>query len=197
MKRTNEDQINTRQYWNYIYTTPAKTLDYWTSTGRFDEAIKYIKDGDKVIDIGCGVGILTRMVHSKRKNCEVWGTDISDEVIKNNKKNDPETKYLMGYAGEQNDLPSNYFDVVFSGELIEHMDIPERLFREAYRILKSGGKLIVTTPISDRVRSAEHVWYFEEEDLIKFYIDAGFYEPEFISLDGTEYLIVYFCVGKK
>jgi hypothetical protein len=47
------------------------------------------------------------------------------------------------------------------------------------------------------VRSPEHIWYFEKEDLIKFYKDAGFKEPEFVDLDGTEYLIVFFAIGEK
>lgn len=197
MKRTNEDQINSKPYWNYIYTTPAKAVDYWTPTRRFDKALELIKDGDKVIDIGCGVGVLTRMVQKFRKGCEVWGTDISDEVIHNNLVSDPETNYIVGYAGQQSNLPDNFFDVVFSGEVIEHLDMPEKLFQEAYRILKPGGRLIITCPISDRVRSPEHIWYFEKDDLIKFFKDAGFKTPEFIDLDGTEYLIVFFAVGGK
>lgn len=194
--RTNEPQINSRQYWNYIYTTPAKNLEYWTPTRRFDKAFDLVKDGDKFIDIGCGVGVLTRMIQ-RGKKCEVWGTDISDEIIRNNLVDDPDTQYLVGYAGEQKDLPSEYFDVVFSGEVIEHLDTPEKLFEEAYRILKPGGKLIITCPKDDSVKSPEHLWYFNKEDLTKFYTDAGFKIPEFIDLDGTEYLVVFFCVGVK
>jgi 2-polyprenyl-3-methyl-5-hydroxy-6-metoxy-1,4-benzoquinol methylase len=197
MKRTNEPQINTKPYWNYIYTTPAKRVDYWTPTRRFTVALQFIKDGDKVIDIGCGVGVLTRMIQQERKGCEVWGTDISDEVIKNNTIGDPSTQYQVGYAGDQNDLPSNYFDVVFSGEVIEHLELPDRLFTEAFRILKPGGKLIITTPFEDRVRSAEHVWYFNRDDVTKFYTDAGFNTPKFIDLNGMEYLIVIFAIGEK
>jgi 2-polyprenyl-3-methyl-5-hydroxy-6-metoxy-1,4-benzoquinol methylase len=197
MQRTREDQINSKQYWNYIYTTPAKAVDYWTPTRRFAKALEYVKDGDKVIDIGCGVGVLTRMVGRERQGCEVWGTDISDEIIKNNILSNPETKYLVGYAGEQKDLPSEYFDVVFSGEVIEHMDVPEMLFSEAYRILKPGGKLIVTCPKDDNVRSPEHLWYFNRDDITTFYTDAGFKSSELIDLDGTEYLVVFFALGTK
>jgi ubiquinone/menaquinone biosynthesis C-methylase UbiE len=197
MKRTNEVQINSKGYWNYIYTTPAKVVEYWTSTRRFVKALSYVKNGDKVIDIGCGVGVLTRIIQKERQGCEVWGTDISDEVIGNNTAEDPKTKYLVGFAGEQKDLPSNYFDIVFSGEVIEHMDVPESLFSEAYRILKPGGKLIVTCPKDDNVRSSEHLWYFDKDDMVKFYKDAGLKEPEFIELDGVEYLVVFFCVGVK
>jgi len=197
MKRTDELQINSRTYWNYIYTTPAKAVDYWTPTRRFVKALSYVNDGDKVIDIGCGVGVLTRMIQKERQGCEVWGTDISDEVIKNDLVDDPRTEYRVGFAGEQKDLPDEYFDVVFSGEVIEHMDLPETLFSEAYRILKPGGKLIITCPKDDNVRSPEHLWYFNKDDMVKFYKDAGFKEPEFIELDGTEYLVVFFCVGEK
>ena len=75
------------------------------------------------------------LIKKEKKDCEIWGTDISDEVIKANKKDKKGIKFFHGYAGHQDFLPSNYFDVVFAGELIEHMDYPEKLFEEAYRIL--------------------------------------------------------------
>ena len=197
MKRTQEPQINSRRYWNYIYTTPAKMVEYWSPSQRFGRALDLIKDGDKVIDLGCGVGVLPRMIQEKRKGCEVWGLDISDEVIRNDQVEDPDTKYMVGEVGYNSDLPDNYFNVVFCGETIEHMDYPEKLFQEAFRILKKGGILIVTTPKEDRVRSSEHVWYFEDEDVKKFYRDAGFNGPKLLDLDGMEYMVVFFALGEK
>lgn len=197
MLRTDKNQINTRTYWNYIYTTPARTAEYWSDTRRFRKALEYVKDGDRVIDIGCGVGIFCRMAQKKRIGTEVWGRDISDEIIRLNKQMDIGINYAVGYAGEQGDLPSNYFNIVFCGETIEHMDEPQQLFNEAFAILKSGGKLIITTPLEDHIVSEEHVWYFTKEDIKTFYKTAGFKEPEFVELEGMEHMVVIFAAGEK
>lgn len=194
---TGKLQINTKVYWNYIYTTPAKEKEYWTDTARFPTAVSYVKDGDKFIDLGCGVGIPGRMIKEQKKGCEIWGVDISSEVIENNKKADPDIKYSQGYIGRLEHLPKNYFDVCFSGETIEHLDFPQDLFKDAHRILKPGGRLIITTPIEDHIDSPEHVWMFTRNDIRKLFTDAGFKNVEFIDLPDTEYLIVFFATGIK
>lgn len=197
MKATGNPQINTRVYWNYIYTTPAKRKEYWVHTNRFPLAVSFVKDNDRFIDLGCGVGLPGRMVKEKHKGCEVWGVDISSEIIEQNKIDDPGTKYFQGYIGALDFLPLEYFDVVFAGEVIEHLDNPMDLFRDAYKILRKGGKLIITTPIKDGVDSPEHVWYFEKDDIEKFYRDAGFNQPEFKGLPNLEYKVVFFAIGEK
>lgn len=197
MIRTNNPQINTKIYWNYIYNTPAKKLEYWSKTDRFPEFVKHVKDGDKVLDIGCGVGIPGRTVLKERKGCEIWGVDISSEIIEANKKDEPKIKWHQGYVGRLDFLPENYFDIIFSGEVAEHLDNPLDLFRDAYRLLKKGGQFVITTPNKNHVDSSEHVWYFERIDVKNFFKSAGFEKIKFINLSDMEYLVVYFAIGKK
>jgi len=197
MRATNNEQINTKVYWNYIYTTPAKYKDYWGRTHRFFTLMDYIKDGDKFIDLGCGVGVPGQMVNEKKKGCEIWGVDISDEVIKNSKKDAPYGKWFQGYVGGLDFLPKDYFDVCFSGEVIEHLDEPKDLFRDAFRILKKDGKLVITTPNEDLIHSQEHVWLFTKEDVENLFTSAGFKKVEFVSLPDIEYKMVIFAVGTK
>lgn len=197
MLKTGNSQINTKIYWDYIYTTPAKELDYWKDTNRFPKALDYVKDGDKFIDIGCGVGIPSRLVKRMRKDCEVWGVDLSESVINKNKSEEPDIRFEQGCVGNLDNLPKNYFDVVFAGELIEHLDDPSVLFNDAHRILKKGGKLIVTTPQNDGVISPEHLWYFNKDDVEDMYFNAGFKNLEFVDLPDMEHILVFFTVGVK
>lgn len=215
MKATGNTNINTRTYWNGIYGDEGKRAMYEAQgtdhpvhlddgrtatashTARFLTAASYVKDGDKVIDIGCGIGAFTRLVKEIKKDCEIWGTDISDQAIKDNLKIDPDIKYLHRYIGEQDDLPENYFDVVFTGEVLEHMEDPSVLLKDCARILKKGGTLVLTTPNENHIQSHEHTWFFEKEDVDNLFQDAGFEDIKFIDLPDLEWTMVIFCVGKK
>ena len=216
MKKTNESyNVNTKTYWNGVYNNDLKRAEYAAAgtsrivvnykgefaaidkTHRFSRGVQEVKDGDKVIDIGCGIGHFTKLVKKTHPKCEVWGVDISDVVIESNKVENPEIKYLYSHIGRQDGIPSDYFDVAFCGETIEHLDSPEILFQDAQRVLKKGGKLIITTPKEDHIKSVEHVWFFEEADVQKFYEDNGFEKVEFVSLPDTEHLFVIFGIGVK
>jgi 2-polyprenyl-3-methyl-5-hydroxy-6-metoxy-1,4-benzoquinol methylase len=213
MKRTSEPyNVNTRTYWNGIYGDDAKKKEYLLAsynqmyfrsdknamvdmTQRFKTAVKEVKDGDRALDMACGVGNFANMVKETYPDCEVWGTDISDAVIKANQKEYPNIKYLAKTVGEI--LEKDYFDVIFCGEIIEHLDDPASLFKSAFQQLKKGGKLITTTPRGEHIHSMEHVWYFEKEDVEKLYTDNGFKDVRFPELPDTEHIYVIFGIGAK
>lgn len=203
MKPTGNQNINSKTYWNLIYQNDEKRQEYLDNetighpTERFNYALQEISDNSIVLDIGCGVGFFTELVYLKKSNCEVWGVDISDAVIKANGERNPQITYKQGYVGALKDIPANYFDFVFSGEVLEHLDTPEKLFKDAYTALKPGGKFLVTTPVEDNVRSDEHVWEFTHEDIEKLMLSNGFTDPRFIYLPHLEHLMVIMCIGTK
>ena len=197
MKKLNQPQLNTKTYWNYIYTTPARSREYWERTYRFLNFLNYVKDGDKVIDLGCGVGIPCRLVQEKKKDCETWGVDISNEVIENNVSEEPKTTWKYGHIGNLSFLPMDYFDVAFCGEVIEHLDNPLVAFQDAYRVLKNNGKFIITTPIKNHIYSDEHQWEFEEQDIELLYKQVGFKNIKFEQLPNMEHTMIFFVIGEK
>lgn len=215
MQKTNNPNINTRTYWNQVYGTPQKRAQYAAQgtdkpittpdgmhhaavkTNRFTKTLEYIKPYDAVLDIGCGVGVFTRLVKETYPMAEVWGTDISDQAIADNRKEHPDIQYRTARVGYQDGVPQDHFDVVFSGETLEHLDEPSDLFRDAYKALKKGGLFILTTPVEDRIRSEEHTWTFTHEDIEQLYQDNGFAWPAFVYLPNMEHLLVIYAVGRK
>lgn len=89
----------------------------------------------KILDNGCGRG---EFLHAfDQLGMEVSGTDISDycknvDVVDLDKDNLP--------------FPDEYFDVVFSKSVIEHVQNTEHYMNEMYRVLKRGGTLILMAP---------------------------------------------------
>ena len=216
MKKTGNENINTKFYWDFIYSTKTYMEDLeklanksgrWINdpisqcsirpSNRFETALGLVKDKERVLDLGCGYGIFAEMVINKYPFNEVWGTDISSKVIERNKTKESGVVYHQQSLGFMDKVPDDYFNLVFAGEILEHLDNPSMLFEDAKRILKVGGRLIVTTPFSFAIQSPEHVWFFEKEDVEKFYTDGGFTKPEFIELPEMEKVQVIFAVGEK
>ena len=98
------------------------------------------------IDIGCGPGL--RMKFFKPLVKKLIGVDISKHRLKEAKNSNPDVIFIMCDARE---LPfkNEIFDTVLSLEMIEHLPdcLSQELFlQEVKRILKPGGKFIVSTP---------------------------------------------------
>lgn len=216
MRHTGNPNINSKNYWNTIYGDDASRATYAsqgtdsghikvseqihassTKTTRFSTALSHVKPGDKVLDIGCGVGVFTELVKTTYPDCEVWGTDISDSAIEANKLKGLDINYFQGYIGSLEGIPLEYFDVIFCGETIEHLDEPLDLFNEAYTFLNPNGKLIITTPKEEQIKSEEHLWYFSQEDVENLFIKAGYKEVKFEYLKDMEHMLIIFAFGIK
>jgi ubiquinone/menaquinone biosynthesis C-methylase UbiE len=113
----------------------------WPALNLFKD---YIRDNDKVLDIGCGNGRLTKLIEGK--NVDYLGIDYSESLIGIAKEIFPEFKFEAGdlLNLKQDD---NQYDAVLLIAVLHH--IPSDKFRnqalkEIFRILKPGGKLLMT-----------------------------------------------------
>jgi len=104
---------------------------------------KEIKKKAKILDIGCGPGIIIEELLSK--NAEIYGIDISKEMINLAKKKFPNVNFSVGDA-ENIKFPNNTFDVVISMGLIEYLKNDIKAITESIRVLKKDGILILTVP---------------------------------------------------
>jgi len=102
----------------------------------------------KLVDLGCGSGYYARMFVEKTK--EIVGIDANVNQLNIAKKIEEETKqginYIKADLTNLKFVKSNSFDVAFlSFVIIEVSDekIKKKIFKEAYRILKKGGVLII------------------------------------------------------
>lgn len=198
MKKLQDTNPNTQEYWSTRYKGLKNRKDYEAETGtsRFYRAIEEIKPNSKVLDIGCGIGTFCHMAKSIAQ-AEVWGVDISEEVIYGNKLESTDIKYFCNVVGDLKDIPKDYFDFVFSGETLEHIDDPNQLFKDAYSVLKTGGKLLITTPDRNKINSAEHVWSYDHDDVKKLFEANGFTKVRFIYLSNGEHLLIIMATGIK
>lgn len=98
----------------------------------------------KVLDCGCASG-----THSKillNKGAKVVGMDISEEMIKAAKEkcNSSNASFIVGDI-QKMPFEKNSFDLIFYGLCIHYVKDLDTVFKEAYRILKKNGKIILST----------------------------------------------------
>jgi tocopherol O-methyltransferase len=105
-----------------------------------------ILPGQMVLDAGCGVG--GSSIFLAAKGAKVTGISLSERQVEQARVNartkglkDQAQFLVMDYA--QTSFPGESFDVVWGCESICYADDKEKFIREAWRILKPGGKLIV------------------------------------------------------
>ena len=107
------------------------------------------KTRGRVLDVGCGIGIITKHVADAGAVESVVAIDYSPEAIAKArlKFGHGKIRYL---AANALDLPldDDSFDTVLIAEVIEHLDLDDqrRLLEEAGRVLRPGGRIFGTTP---------------------------------------------------
>jgi 2-polyprenyl-3-methyl-5-hydroxy-6-metoxy-1,4-benzoquinol methylase len=151
-------------HWRHLSKTPWKHHCYTAARYALILDAAQIKGGESILDLGCGDGALTYLLYQHGAQCT--GVDLNDIGLALAKtmfdKRGGEAKFIK-YL---NEVPSESQDLVICADVIEHVPDPDTLLLEAKRVLKSKGKIIISTPIklSEHPIDREHIKeYFPSE----------------------------------
>ncbi len=96
-----------------------------------------------VADLGCGDGEFSVRVKKQIGCKEIYGTEIWDEAIKQSSQKGVEV--IKCDLNEKLPIDDEFFDVVVSNQVLEHLLYPIQFIMEIKRILKGGGTAIIST----------------------------------------------------
>ncbi|MBI4709280.1 MAG: methyltransferase domain-containing protein [Candidatus Portnoybacteria bacterium] len=145
----------------------------------FRPLANYIGTGDKVLDLGCGNGRLLELF--KGKAIEYTGLDNSEKLTEIARAKYPVQEFLV-FDGLEIPFPDNHFDKIFCIAVLHHIPsrhLRQEFLKEAKRVLKPGGKLILST------------WYLWQKDtywrlLFKYTLKKIFGKSDLDFLDTLE-----------
>ena len=97
----------------------------------------------RVLDIGCGTGVLLRRALDADATRSAIGVDITVHMLRHAAQRLPSTVPLVCASGETVPLRTASADLVVSTNALHYMRDPMGMLREAYRLLVPGGTVIV------------------------------------------------------
>jgi 2-polyprenyl-3-methyl-5-hydroxy-6-metoxy-1,4-benzoquinol methylase len=141
-------KASARAYWDSFFLSKGdqETVGFREN---FLAPLKHCKN-IRILDAGCGIGILTSVVAKSHQQNSVIGIDFSKILVRQAKirlKNRANVEFIVGDLGH---LPfrRDAFDVIIFSEVLEHISIRNRksVMQDLLHIISSQGKLFLTTP---------------------------------------------------
>ncbi len=155
---------------------------------------KDLKEGEKVLDLGCGNGRWYKVF--KEKGVDYFGVDNSEKLIQIAKENFPEAKFFVGDALNL-PFPENFFDKIYSIALLHHIPSEEfriKVLNEAKRVLKKRGILVLTCWKIHRLRE---IFALLKYTLLKLIGKSKLDFKDVFLLWGKKTLRYYHCFSKR
>ena len=151
--------------------------------------LENVAAGQRVLDVGCGEGRFTAEL--ARAGTHVVGIDVAEEPLRRARALHPQLDLRLVDSEGTWELPDGGFDVVWAGEVIEHVLDTAGWLSEVRRALRSGGSLLISTPSHGRLALAhvalsrrayatrfdprgDHIRYYSRETLAALLGDFRF-----------------------
>ncbi len=122
--------------------------------------------GKRVLDVGCGKGRFARVLQERHPRAEIWGLDISEEML----RYVPAPIHTRAGAMTQLPFADAWFDAAYATESLEHAVEIDRAIAEICRVVKPGGGIVIIDKNAEhfgRLKTPEWERWFERRALEK------------------------------
>lgn len=162
-------------YWDNPHTTIISAKDFHHAANLMTQHVvqkAQIKDGHKILDIGCGFGGTIKFLNERYSNCTMVGINIDPRqiVIAKNTVTASNGNQVEFIEADACKLPftDQKFDVILCIESIFHFSNRQIFFEECRRILRPGGVLVVSDfvpiyPLGSFMNFIEHAFHLVDK----------------------------------
>ncbi len=155
---------------------------------------KKITQGN-ILEIGSGQGYGIQIIAPTAK--KYVALDKFDTPFQQ-PDNAPKIEFIKTNVPPLSDIEDNSFDFVVSFQVIEHIKKDKELVKEVYRVLKPGGKYIVSTP-NIKMSLTRNPWHIREYTVEGFetLLKTSFSKIQKQGVFGSEKIMDYYQENKK
>ena len=158
-------------------------------------------DFQKILDVGCGTGEILKSITERYSFAQLYGLDISEEMLKQaNDKLKGTATLILGDA-ENITLETNSFDLLLCTDSFHHYPNPQQAISEFYRVLKHGKFLLIADywkpfPIRQIMNlfisysNEGDVNIYSKKEIIEFLKRGGFQEIIYKKIQNSGYLVI-------
>ncbi len=177
-----------------VYTTeiasdkiPSDNVIHQRLLAAYHHAKEFIQ-GD-LLELGCGEGRGVELLAPLAKS--YVGIDKIESVIDNLSKRFPDYRFMSGVFPPF-PFPENAFNTIVTFQVIEHVKDDEGFINEIHRVLKPGGKALITTP-NIKMTLSRNPWHEREYtgDQLKNLCKKYFSKVEMRGIAGNEKVLTY------
>jgi len=151
------------------------------------------KAGDRILDIGCGTGVLLAALAAANDDLQLQGIDPVPEMLAVARQRLPEGAILKAGWADNLQLPDASVDTVVSSSVFHYIRDPVAALAEMHRVLVPGGNLVITDWCRDFATTRMTDWYFSVFKAANFRtyglaeLEALVKDAAFTSVDGQRY----------
>ena len=131
-----------REYFERIYN--ASREGELISKARAEILFEKVASLRRVLDVGCGFGDFLSSV--QKRGAKISGVDISGYALAQARRRVHGVLKKVDVARQRLPFKNDWFDAITIFDVVEHLHSPMFLFSEAFRVLRPGGVLFITTP---------------------------------------------------
>ncbi len=150
---------------NEVADTYDEIIPFFSSfAAAFDQQIPWPDPPGTMLDLGCGRGAMT--ARGLDHGCRVVAVDAAPRMVELLQRDHPSVEAHVASA-DALQLPDESMDLVVASFMIHIVPRPEQTLDEALRVLKPGGRVVLTVP--GRADGTPDPWNDEVNDLVKSY----------------------------
>jgi SAM-dependent methyltransferase len=177
-----------RDFYESFWADAPEDPEPWAWERRRALLLGEVRAGERVLDVGCGAGRFVRALGEA--GADPVGVEIAEAALERARRNAPGADLRLVEPDGSLPLEHRSVDLVWCSEVLEHVPDTAGLLSEVRRVLKTGGRLLATTPSHDLPRRAliallrweehfdplgQHVRFYSRRSLATT-LDAGGFE---------------------